>query len=59
MEAHLAGVKKGTPGLTRVIASASGAGKTSLLGELEARFRESENARPVYMGPIPFRIPQM
>ena len=57
MEALLGSVKKGKPGLTHVIAAAPGAGKTALLRELEARWRDNAIARPVYMGADSFSSP--
>ena len=57
MEALLDSVKEGTPGLTRVITAAPGAGKTALLRKLEARWRDKEIARPVYMRADSFSNP--
>ena len=57
LEALLASVKKGKAGQTRVITAAPGAGKTALLQELEARWRDNEIARPVYMRADSFSNP--
>lgn len=57
LEALLASVRKGKAGQTRVITAAPGAGKTALLQELEARWRDNEFARPVYMRADSFSSP--
>ena len=57
MEGLLANVRDKGAGLTRVIKAAPGAGKTSLLRELKARWEKSKVARPVLLEAPDFSDP--